>query len=95
MSCTVKVLNESAGARVVIPNKAVVEQMGEYFVYAVMGNQVKQTKIETGGRVNDKIIVANGLKPGEKIVVEGIQKLHDGSQIQTRAPHPGRIQAAL
>ena len=33
MSCVVRVHNQDVGPQMVVPNKAVVEQMGEYFVY--------------------------------------------------------------
>jgi membrane fusion protein (multidrug efflux system) len=83
MSCNVQVLDLDAGSRVVIPFRAVVEQMGEYFVFVSDGKQVKQVKIKPGAKIRDEIIVLDGLKPGDKIVLEGVQKLRDGSAIIT------------
>lgn len=83
MSCNLQILDENAGLQVVIPSKAVIEQMGEFFVYRVDGKQARQTKIETGGSVGDRIIVHKGLKDGDAIVTDGIQKLHEGSFVST------------
>jgi membrane fusion protein (multidrug efflux system) len=41
-----------------------------------------------GKQFSDSVIVAQGLNKGEKIVVEGVQNLHDGSTVTTAAPQP-------
>jgi membrane fusion protein (multidrug efflux system) len=88
MSCNVRVLNKSGRNAVLIPGKAITELMGEFFVYLVQNDTARQRKVIPGQAVRDKVIIASGLQPGEKIVVEGIQKLHDGSPVQTGAPAP-------
>ena len=50
-------------------------------MFEINGKKVSQTRIETGRSIRDMIIVNNGLKPGEKIVTEGVQKLRDNSPI--------------
>jgi membrane fusion protein, multidrug efflux system len=85
MSCNVKILNQDAGEQVVIPFKAIVEQMGEYFVFRADSGKAKQVKISLGTRMAEKVIIRDGLNPGEEIVVDGIQKLHDGAPIMTSA----------
>jgi len=101
MSCRVLVLNVNAGQQLLIPFKAVLEQLGEYFVFilkdknaSLAGRQVKQVKVSLGPRVASNVIVLKGLTGGETIVVDGIQKLHDGSEVtwlpdrQVIAPSP-------
>ncbi len=105
MSCVVRVHNQDEGPQIVVPNKAVVEQMGEYFVFvakdsvintkadsAKMGKNVKnnkpklvaaQVKVQVGQTIGANIIIKSGIKQGQKVVVDGIQSLHDGSQITT------------
>lgn len=87
MSCTVKVLNQDTGKQLVIPSKALTEQMGEFFVY-VLGDssKVKQRRLTLGARVNDKTVVRDGLKAGESIVVEGVQNLKEGALVQVGDP---------
>jgi RND family efflux transporter MFP subunit len=81
MSCKVLVLNANSGQQILIPFQAVMEQLGEYFVFVVNDKTVKQVKVLLGPRVTSNVIVLQGLKNDETIVVDGIQKLHDGSEI--------------
>ena len=81
MTANVRVLNNDTGEQVVIPYKAVTEQMGEYYVFVVNNNVVSQHNVKLGSRSADKIVVREGLKEGETIVVDGIQNLRDGSKI--------------
>lgn len=86
MNCKVKVLSGNSGAQTVIPYKAVIEQMGEYFVYTIDSMKVKQIKIEPGSNLGEYIVVKQGLNPGDKIVLDGLQKVHNGSLVQVGAP---------
>jgi len=82
MSCKVLVLNDNSGRQLLVPFKAVLEQLGEYFVFVVKEMRVSQVKIALGPKVQSNVIVLNGLSGGETIAVDGIQKLHDGSAIK-------------
>lgn len=86
MSCNVLVLNANPGQQVLIPFKAVLEQLGEYFVFMLKDKNVEQVKIALGPRVSSNVIILKGLNGGETIVVDGIQKLHDGSEITIALP---------
>ena len=81
LTCNVRVLNTTSPGSILIPNKAVVVQMGEYFVFVVDGNKVSQRKIEVGIPIKDMIIVTDGLKPGDQVVTEGVQKLRDDAPV--------------
>lgn len=95
MSCVVRVHSEDGAQQLMIPYKAVTEQMGEYFVFVVNGNKVTEVKIAMGAIIGDKVIVKNGLKEGDQIVVDGVQKLHDGSEVNTaQQPAAGKDKAA-
>jgi RND family efflux transporter MFP subunit len=83
MNVNVRVKNNGNSQSILIPARSVMEQMGEYFVYVVGdSNKVAQRKVITGQVINDKIQVKKGLEENEKIVMEGIQKLRDGSAVQ-------------
>ena len=86
MSCKVLVLNANAGKQILIPFQAVLEQLGEYFVFTVKDKNVKQVRVSLGPRVTPNVIVLKGLTNGETIVVDGIQKLQDGSEITIASP---------
>jgi RND family efflux transporter MFP subunit len=102
MSCVVRVHNQEAAPQLVVPGKAVVEQMGEYFVYtakdSLMNNpkagadsvkrKVKrlvalQKKVQVGETIGANMIIKSGINNGDRIITDGIQLLHDGSQITT------------
>ena len=83
MNATVRVLNEDTGRQLVIPYKAITEQMGEFFVYVVGdSSKVNQRKVLTGTRVQDKIVVRQGLKANEVIVSDGVQNLREGAVVK-------------
>ena len=82
MTCNVRVKSLDQNA-ILIPSKAITEQMGEYFVFIVAdSNKAIQTKIITGMRINDKTIVKDGLSTGQKIVTDGVQKVRDGAIVK-------------
>lgn len=87
MSINVRVKNNNVGEFILAPYKSVVEQMGEYFVFVVNdSSKVSQRKIFLGIRINDKVIVKEGLQAGDKIVAEGVQKLKEGITVNTATP---------
>ncbi|HEY5370316.1 MAG TPA: efflux RND transporter periplasmic adaptor subunit [Hanamia sp.] len=83
MNTSVRVKNTATKDATIIPHIAVNEQLGEFSVY-VLGDssKVHQQKIDLGTTVGDSIIVKEGLKPGQKIVVEGVQNLHEGTVVK-------------
>jgi len=86
MSCVVRVHNLEQAPQILIPAKAVVEQMGEYFVYLAKKDSILkavQVKVETGQTIGSNIIVRSGLHDSDRLVVDGVQALHDGSPITT------------
>ena len=83
MNTVVRVKNTATKDATIIPHASVNEQLGEFSVYVVGdSSKVHQQKVDLGTTVGDSIIVKEGLKPGQKIVVEGIQNLHEGSVVK-------------
>lgn len=93
MTVSLDVLNQDLGNQIVIPFKAVTEQLGEYYVYVVQGDSVVQQNVELGTRVNSSIVVREGLKEGQQIVTEGIQRLRQGAKVQLGGQEQGKPQA--
>lgn len=87
MNGTLRVKNSDSKNTIVIPYKAVTELLGEYFVY-VPGDssKVSQRKVVLGNQIGAGVIVKEGLKEGEKIVVQGVQNLREGAMITTAPP---------
>ena len=80
MTCNVNVSNIAKEPQLVIPHKAVSEQLGKYSVYVVGdSSKVEQRIVTLGSEMQGNIIVKGGLKEGEVIVSEGIMKLRPGA----------------
>lgn len=90
MAGTLRVLNHSPKSSVIIPYKAVTEQLGEFFVYKVKldSNKVTQQRVALGKQVNRNVIIKSGLQEGETIVTEGVQNLREGSMIAINTGAP-------
>src|SRR5580704_16273503 len=70
---------------VLVPQKAVSELQGNYQV-AVVGadNKVSIRAVKVGDRVGPMWILQSGVKPGELVVVEGLQKVQNGATVRIK-----------
>jgi len=67
---------------VVIPRKAVIEMQGKFRVYTVdQQGQVEAIEIELGPKIGSDVVVSSGLEGGKTIIVEGLQKVRPGMQV--------------
>jgi RND family efflux transporter MFP subunit len=65
-----------------VPQRAVSELQGGYQVAVVDGdNKVSIRTVQAGDRVGNQWVIAEGLKQGERVVAEGIQKVRPGMQV--------------
>ena len=68
-----------------VPQLAVHEIQGLYSVMVVKPDAtVEQRMVKAGERVGNVWIIDSGLKPGEKVIVEGIQKVKPGVQVSAK-----------
>lgn len=83
MNTRVRIVYEVAQNALLIPQKAVTELLGKQFASVVVdGDKVEQRPIRTGARIGDQWLVEEGLKAGERIVVEGLQKAKPGAVVK-------------
>lgn len=69
----------------IMPNAAVQRGVPGTFVYLIDGDQtVSVRKIELGVVDADRVEVVSGLAPGDRVVVDGADKLRDGAKINVR-----------
>jgi membrane fusion protein (multidrug efflux system) len=79
------VLETKTGA-LLVPQRAVTELQNLYSVAVVgAGDKVEFRNVKVGPRVEDLWVIEDGLKPGEKVVVEGLQKVRDGATVSPKA----------
>jgi len=82
MNLSLNVKTNSATEEVVIPYKAIQDQLGVFNVYVVGdSSKAEQRKVELGIKLGDKVVVKSGLKVGEKIVVDGIMNVQTGVKV--------------
>jgi len=87
MSTVLMVLNNQSGRRVIIPYRAVTEQMGEFFVFKTQADTLAlQQRVTIGARMGDSVVVIDGIKEGDKIITDGLQRLRDSSKITLGSP---------
>jgi len=68
-----------------VPQRAVSDLQGGYQVAVVDGeNKVSIRSVKVGDRVGGEWIVAEGLKQGERVIVEGVQKVRPGMQVNPK-----------
>jgi membrane fusion protein, multidrug efflux system len=107
MSTVVRVHNQDPAPQMVVPSRAVVEQMGEYFLFvardtvmerqgadsARKGSDTVETpklrafqhKVQLGQTIGPNVVVKSGINPGDRIIVDGVQAIHEGSPINAGA----------
>jgi membrane fusion protein (multidrug efflux system) len=74
-----------------VPQKAVTELQGNYQLAAVgADNKISIRAVKVSNRVGPMWIVESGVKPGELVVVEGLQKIQNGATVKIKqAPAKG------
>jgi RND family efflux transporter MFP subunit len=89
----VRAATSTQSAALLIPQRAVSQLQGIYRV-AVVGsdNKVTMRTITPGPTVGQMLVIQNGLKPGETIMVDGTQKVTSGATVSPR-PFAGTFAA--
>ena len=78
------VIGKISGA-LLVPERALIELQGSYQI-GVIGedNKAEIRPIKIGPRFNRQVVVTEGLKLGDKVIVEGIQKVRPGIIVTTK-----------
>lgn len=69
-----------------IPELSLQWRKGESFVWLVKGDKVKKVLVTTIRRLNSTVLVSGAIKPGDLVVVEGVQRLRPGRSVIYSAP---------
>ena len=68
---------------IMIPQRCVMEIQGLHSVFVVDANNTVQSRdIQVGDKVGSFWLITEGLKPGEKVVYEGLQRVKDGATVE-------------
>lgn len=72
--------------RLAVTEKALGVRNGKTFVFVVKGNRAAQTEVKTGGSLGDSVEVLEGLKAGERAVINPPDNIRDGSRVKLAQP---------
>jgi membrane fusion protein (multidrug efflux system) len=79
---TVKVEEGEPQTRLIIPRSALqLDQIGVYVLIVDKDNKVEVRRVQTAEAVNTEIAIASGLQAGEKVIIDGIQKVRPGQVV--------------
>ena len=76
---------DTISGALLVPERALVELQGSYQI-GVIGedNKAEIRPIKIGPRFNRQVVVTQGLKEGDKVIVEGIQKVRPGMAVTAK-----------
>jgi membrane fusion protein (multidrug efflux system) len=79
----VRLVGFARDSSLTVPERAVQTGMGRQFVYVVgKGDTVQTRDVQTGPWAGDQWIIERGLAPGDRVIVDGIQKVAPGRPVK-------------
>ncbi len=73
----------------VIPRSAVLsDQQGDYVYSVDAQNRARRSNVKLGETIDADQVVTSGLTEGERVVVDGVQRVHAGAPVKPAAPEP-------
>jgi len=69
-----------------LPEEALVPEQGKAYVYVVADGRASRREVRTGGRLPGSVAVLAGLKDGERVIIEGTQRVRDGALVAEATP---------
>lgn len=95
----VRVVTETRSAALLVPQRAVQELQSIFRVAVVSAeSKIEMRTVKVGPRLDSLWVIEEGLEPGEKVVVEGLQRVRDGMPVKAtpmaQAAAPGTGSAA-
>ncbi|WP_175621483.1 efflux RND transporter periplasmic adaptor subunit [Chryseobacterium schmidteae] len=80
----------------IIPQKATYEIQDQKYVFVIDKNGVAKSKnIKVAYELPDIYVVASGLSGGDKILLEGVQKVKDDQKIKVKFQNPKKVLQSL
>ncbi|MFH0827654.1 MAG: efflux RND transporter periplasmic adaptor subunit [Candidatus Omnitrophota bacterium] len=81
MFARIKIIAARLKDVLVLSQDAIVQELGEKFVFRVENNTADKRKVSLGKRDNGKIEVISGIREGDTVIVFGQQGLKDGARV--------------
>ncbi len=81
MSCKMQITNYKNASALVIPISIVQKTADGDLIYIEENNKAKAVMVKLGNLYNGKVEVLEGLKSGDKVIVEGFSELDNGAPV--------------
>lgn len=80
-----RIVAKTLAGAVIVPQRAVLEIQGSYQVGVVGADGKAEIRpVQVGARTGSDWVIASGLKAGEKVIVEGLQKVRTGAPVSAK-----------
>ena len=89
MEAEVSHASEKALDATAVPQKALLEEEGEYYSFVVENGTAHKRALELGLETGEYVEVKEGLEEGEQIVIQGHHYLEDGAEVEVVAGGEG------
>ena len=87
---TVRMRVSKPEERPLVPVQAVQnDAQGQFVLLVDSDSKVQQQRVTLGRQIGQLFIVDSGLKGGERVITEGVQKVHPGEVVEAATPPPG------
>jgi membrane fusion protein (multidrug efflux system) len=85
----VRVERDQPQEQLVVPQPALqLDQAGSYVLVVNSQDEVEQRRVQTGQAFGSNLVVQTGLQAGDRVIVEGIQKVRPGVKVQATVVPP-------
>jgi membrane fusion protein (multidrug efflux system) len=72
-----------------VPERAITQAQATRLVLVVNpDNKVEARPVKLGATINGEVVLASGVKAGERVVVDGLMKARPGTEVKPVAPKP-------
>lgn len=79
------IIRTDVRAAMLVPQRSTFEVQGRTFVYALdTENRAHAREIVSNVRTGDSFVIASGLAPQDRFILEGVQKVKDGMRVETK-----------
>ena len=82
MFCRIKITAYTQKDVLVLPQDALIQELGTTYIFAVEDHTAKKKKVITGTREDNRVEIREGAKERDKVIVFGQQGLKDGTQVE-------------
>ena len=73
---------------ILVPERAIAEMQGRNFAWVIgPENKASQRAVKLGETIGGNVLVLDGLKAGDRIVIEGLQKVREGAVVKPMTAH--------